>query len=141
MKHEVAAKWYWDPMIQTNSNLPTATENWEVKSNDWRTQTVLQEIADLKREMRTQTVLQEIADLKREIKKLKSESRHVGVLKVRECDYLKAKDEILALVQKHRDGVSTIEIAEELCLEPEIVLKALSELIDDGKIGKNNTRN
>lgn len=139
MKHDttqkVAGEWHWESMIQANSNLPTVTENWAVQRDNWPAETVL----DTKNWAVQRD--KEIEDLKREIKKLKSESRHIRVLKIRECDYSKAKDEILALVQKHRAGVSTIEIAEELCLEPEIVLKALSELIDDGKIGKNNTGN
>jgi KaiC/GvpD/RAD55 family RecA-like ATPase len=84
--------------------------------------------------------LEQLGNFIKEIVKeeLQKQTQVISVLKIRDCDYLDAKKEILELVNKHPKGISSLEIAESLCLDPVVVLKALAELKEEEKIGKIN---
>ena len=69
-------------------------------------------------------------------KQLKEKADAVHILTIRECDYVTAKKEISELIKEHPDGIDTFMIAENLCLDPLIVLKAVDELKEEGEIGE-----
>lgn len=65
------------------------------------------------------------------------ESRQiVRVIKIKKNSYQKCKTKIIELVHKRKGGITTLEISETLNIEPEIVLKILMELKEEGKIDK-----
>jgi len=55
--------------------------------------------------------------------------------KIRDTLYQECKERINALVHEHKSGITTMEIAERLNVgRPELILKILSELKEEGKI-------
>ena len=60
----------------------------------------------------------------------------VRVIQIKEQTYQKCKDDINDLIHNSKKAITTLEITEELGIEPEVVLKALTELKEEGKIGK-----
>ena len=75
-----------------------------------------------------------------EMTKFQERSRITRVIRIRDADYTKAKKEVLDLVRAHKKGIRTLDIAERLKLDPEVVLKILMELREEGKIAKADER-
>ena len=66
----------------------------------------------------------------------KQRSAETKVIIIKDEEYGAAKERVLELVKRHKDGIGTAEIIEELSLDPEVVLRILSELKEADKIGK-----
>ncbi len=77
--------------------------------------------------------------IQKDLQKLRNSNvNQIRVLKIKDIDFKIAKDKINELVHQHKDGIDTLNIAERLELDPLVVLKALNELKDEGKIDKAN---
>lgn len=62
----------------------------------------------------------------------------IRIIKIKEETYETRKDLVNKLVHENKSGITTTEIAERLGIDPELVLRILMELNEEGKIGKIN---
>ncbi len=81
-------------------------------------------------------ILQNEAEIKELKELLEGLQNPTTVIKVREIEFDKAKQEINELIHANKEGIDLIFIAEKLNLDPLVVLKAINELIADDKIEK-----
>lgn len=81
-------------------------------------------------------------DLENQIKSLRQEVKYLreslpqNVIFVKEVPFEKAKKMVLDLIKQHKEGIYTTDIAKSLHLDVGVVLKTVSELIEEDKIAK-----
>lgn len=99
-------------------------------------------VMEIKRRVQElENVLNELENSVNEFKKsFKTTKQITRVIKIKEKSYKECKIKINELIHERKNGITTLEIAEMLNIEPEIVLKILMELKGEGKIDKINKR-
>jgi len=92
-------------------------------------------------QMRIQELEDEVEILREHLNLLKKEfekSEGKNIVFVQEVPFVKAKQMVLQFIQKHKEGIYTVDIAKELNLDIGVVLKALDELKKEDKIAKSD---
>ena len=79
----------------------------------------------------------EMDELKDELQSLKN-SINKNVIFVKEVPFENAKTMVLNFIRQHKEGIYTVDIAKNLNLDIGVVLKAVSELKKENKIGKSD---
>ncbi len=65
-----------------------------------------------------------------------SKSEVTRIIRIKDVDFKTIKDEINRVIHEHVDGIDTLTLAEQLEVDPLLVLKAVDELKEEGKIDK-----
>lgn len=75
--------------------------------------------------------------LKERLTRLESSKSEVTrIIRIKDVDFKTIKDEINRIIHEHMDGIDTLTLAEQLEIDPLLVLKAVDELKEEGKIDK-----
>ncbi len=89
------------------------------------------------KEMKILDLENEMDELKDELQSLKN-SINKNVIFVKEVPFENAKTMVLNFIRQHKEGIYTVDIAKNLNLDIGVVLKAVSELKKENKIGKSD---
>lgn len=90
-----------------------------------------------KRLTRLERLEPEFELLKERLTRLESSKSEVTrLIRIKDVDFKTIKDEINRIIHEHVDGIDTLTLAEQLEIDPLLVLKAVDELKGEGKIDK-----